>query len=81
MLLCSFFIYADRMCVKRWEYGICFVVLYRIICILFVAPQREKSIGSHRARLPTGAAKHPGFPGGLDSQRGGKCWWEAEIEI
>lgn len=81
MLLYSYFIYADRMCVKRWKYGICFVLLYRTICILFVASQREKSIGSHCTWLPTGTAKHPGFPGSLDSHCGGKCWWEAQAEI
>lgn len=67
--------------VKGWEYSSCFVLLYRIIFVLFVASQREKSIGSHCTWLPTGTAKHPGFPGGLDSQRGRKCWWEAEVEI
>lgn len=81
MLLCSCFIYADKMRVKRREHGICFVPLCRIICILFVASQREESIGSHRAWLPTGTAKHPGFPGSLDCHRGRKCWWEAEVEI
>lgn len=81
MLLCSYFIYADRMCVRRWKYGICVVLLYRIICILSVASQREKSIGSHRAWLPPGAAEQPGLPGSLDRHRGGKRWWEAQAAL
>lgn len=74
-------LFADRMCVRRWKYGICFVLLYRLICILSVASQREKSIGPHCARLPTGAAEQPGLPGGLDRHRGGKRWWEAQAAI
>jgi len=61
---------------KEMEVWDLFVLLYRITCVLFVASQREKSIGSYCTRLPTRTAKLPGFPGSLDSKCGRKCWWE-----